>query len=220
MIASIGGTFLYLFSELVYRTGRFTITGLERAAEIDSRKESVILTSWHGMTMMVIGFIRKKMKIDSFNVIIPDDHRGANLEVFANWLGAKSFRLNLKGDSTMGTGRKLVRVIQDIKGGRNFLIHPDGPAGPAYRVKPGLAYIAGKTNTKILPLGCYCRHAYHIARWDRYTLPLPFSRIHIQVGKPIQVDEDEQLPGETNRMIENTLNRLTFQAAANYYELS
>jgi lysophospholipid acyltransferase (LPLAT)-like uncharacterized protein len=68
-------------------------------------------------------------------------------------------------------------------------------------------------------MGCYCRHAYHVPRWDRYTLPLPFSKIHIQVGSLITVPGDVKDLEETNRNLEDIFNRLTFQAAANYYEL-
>jgi lysophospholipid acyltransferase (LPLAT)-like uncharacterized protein len=142
------------------------------------------------------------------------------LQVFADHLGVKSIPLNLTGDESMGTGRKLVTLIKSIKAGRNFVIHPDGPDGPAYKVKPGLPFIAKKTGSWILPLGCYCRYAYHIPRWDRYTLPLPFSTVQIQVGEPIQIPKGLQDISAVCYQLENTLNRLTLQAAANYYESS
>jgi len=219
MNARIGGTILYLFSQLVHKTGRFSISGFERAGVEGMGDEPLIITSWHGMTMMVAAFIRTHMDITRFNVIMPDDQRGANLEVFAERLGVKAVRLDLSGDSTFRTGRRLAGLIREIKGGRRFLIHPDGPAGPAYHVKPGLAYIARKTGARILPIGCYCRNAYHLHRWDRYTLPLPFSRINIQVGKPIYFRENDSSTETIRRNLEDTLNRLSLQAAANYYEM-
>lgn len=219
MITRISGFILYIFSNLVYRTCRFTVSGLDVVEELSDRGEPLIMTSWHGMTMMVAGMIQKVLDIGTFNVITPDDNRGDTLGVFARLLGVKSIPLDLSGDSTMGTGKKLVALIREIRAGRNFLIHPDGPAGPAYHVKPGLVYIARKSGARIVPLGCYCRHAYHVPRWDRYTLPLPFSRVHIQVGKAIEVPEGDQPLEEISRDMETVLNRITFQAAANYYEL-
>ena len=100
------------------------------------------------------------------------------------------------------------------------MIHPDGPDGPAYKVKPGLPFIAQKTGSLILPLGCYCRFAYHVPRWDRYTLPLPFSTVQIQVGEPIRIPKGKADLQSTCRNMETILNRLTLQAAANYYESS
>ncbi len=219
MKAKIGGFFLYVFSELVYRTCRLTITGLDQVEKALKTDRPLIITSWHGMTMMVAALVRLKFDLSSFAVIIPDDHRGDVLEVFAKYLGAVPFPVNLASDTTLGTGRKLVGMIKRISSGTNFLIHPDGPAGPAYKIKPGLTYIAKKTGAQILPVGCYCRHAYHVPRWDRYTLPLPFSKIHIQVGSLIIVSGDEKDLEKTNRNLEDIFNRLTFQASVNYYEL-
>jgi len=218
VIAKLGGYFLYLFSEIVYRSCRFIIVGYDEINRGDFQESPIILTSWHGMTMMVAGFIRKKLDVTNFIGIMPDDHRGTALRVFAENLGVESIPLNLEGDSSMGSGRRLVGLLKKISSGSDFIIHPDGPAGPAYKVKPGLSYIAKKTGTKILPMGCYCRNAYHVPRWDRYTLPLPFSKIHIQLGSLISVPKDLKELSEFNRNLEDILNRLTFQAAANYYE--
>jgi lysophospholipid acyltransferase (LPLAT)-like uncharacterized protein len=219
VIAKISGLILYLFSVLVYRTCRFSIIGYEKLDPNEIHGKPIILTSWHGMTMMVAGFIRNEFDIASFTVITPDDSRGDVLGEFAKHLGVKTIAMNLEGDSTMSIGRRLVELIRKISAGKYFLIHPDGPDGPAYKVKPGLSFIAKKTGTKILPIGCYCRNAYHVHRWDRYTLPLPFSRIHIQLGSLLSVPADLEDLDEYNRNLEDILNKLTFQAAANYYEL-
>ena len=219
MITKISGYLLYIFSVLVYRTCRLTITGLDQVEKALKTDRPLIITSWHGMTMMVAALVRLKFDLSSFAVIIPDDYRGDVLEVFAKYLGVVPFPVNLASDSTLGTGRKLVGMMKRISSGTNFLIHPDGPAGPAYKIKPGLTYIAKKTGAQILPVGCYCRHAYHVPRWDRYALPLPFSKIHIHVGSLITVQGDVKDLEETNRNLEDIFNRLTFQATANYYEL-
>ena len=219
MIAKISGTILYLFSVLVYRTCRFHISGVDQIEGMLKRGEPVIVTSWHGMTMMIIGFLRRKMDLSSFVGIMPDDYRGDTLHVFGRKLGVEPIPLNLSGDSTLGTGRKLVSLVRKISSGKNMLIHPDGPAGPAYVVKPGVSFLAKKTGAAILPLGCYCRHAYHVPRWDRYTLPLPFSKVHIQVGNLVTVPEKLQDLSEFNQQLTDILHRVSAQASANYYEL-
>jgi len=171
------------------------------------------------MTMMLIGALREKMDITSFAAIIPDDHRGEVLEVFTQKLKIDSTSLNLEGDTTLGMSRKLIGLMRKISSGKNFVIHPDGPAGPAYKVKPGLSYIAKKTGAAIIPIGCYCRHAYHVPRWDRYTLPMPFSKVHIHIGEPFTIPKDLSDLTQANHQLEDILNRVAAQAAANYYEL-
>ncbi len=217
MMNKVSGAILYLFSRLVYRTCRFTFHGLDQLTAAEEIDAPIIITSWHGMTMMVAGFIKKLMNISSFAGIMPDDSRGDVLAVFARYLGVTPIKVNLSGDTTLGLGRKLVSLMKLMSSGKNFIIHPDGPAGPAYKVKPGLSFIAQKTGATILPLGCYCRNAFHINRWDRYTLPLPFSRIHIQLGQLITIPKDFTDLDEINLELEDILNRLTVQASAKYY---
>ena len=219
MITSISGTILYLFSVLVFRTCRFRVSGIEQLESALENGKPIIVTSWHGMTMMIAGFLRKKIDVSSFMGIRPDDYRGDTLEVFGRKLGVDSFPLNLTGDSTLGSGRKLVSLVRKMSAGKNLIIHPDGPAGPAYFVKPGVSYLAKKTGAAILPFGCYCRHAYHVPRWDRYTLPLPFSKVHIQIGNILTVPKNIQDLSETNQQLTDILHRVSAQAAANYYEL-
>jgi len=212
------GNFLSVFLSTISKTCKFQISGVERLEAAIASGKPLIGTSWHGMTMMVIGSMRMHVDLRSVVTIIPDDFRGDILEIFTNKIGIFPTRLNLDGGSSMEMSRKLVGVIREISSGRNFLIHPDGPAGPAYVVKPGLTAIARKTGALIVPMGGYCRHAYHWHRWDRYTWPLPFSKIHVHIGEPYLISKDDFDLSDQNHQLETILNRVAFQAAANFYE--
>ncbi len=211
------GNFLSVFLSTMSKTCRFQISGIDRLYQAIESGKPLIGTSWHGMTMMMIGSLRKHIDLRSVVTIIPDDYRGDILEIFTNKIGIYPLKLNLDGDSTMETSRKLVQIIRQISSGRNFLIHPDGPAGPAYVVKPGLGAIAKKTGALILPMGAYCRNAYHWHRWDRYTWPLPFIKVQLYVGEPFTVSQDVSDLSLINQELETLLNRAAFQAMADYY---
>ncbi len=211
------GNFLYYFSEIMSKTCRFNISGLDRLKSALESGQPLIGTSWHGMTMLVIGSLRQYIDLRTVVTIIPDDFRGDILEIFANKIGIYPEKINLSGDHSMEMSRKLVRIIRQISSGRNFLIHPDGPAGPAYAVKPGLTAIAQKSGALILPMGGYCRNAYHWKRWDRYTWPLPFSRVQLHVGEPFTVSSDVSDLSGVNQEMEAILNKAAFQAMADYY---
>ena len=219
IIAEITGTALYLFSALVYRTCRVFLIGEENVKEALEHDGPIILTSWHGMTMMVAAFAKRNLDTSNFVGIAPDDHNGRTLDVFGRRLGIDVFIMNVYGDSTLGIGRRLVDLMRSMRSGKNLIIHPDGPFGPAYKIKPGILFLAKKTRAMILPLGCYCRHSYHLPRWDRYTLPLPFSKVHIQIGKPMLVPDDSADLTEINQKLTNILLQISAQASANYYEL-
>ncbi len=218
IIAQINGIVLYLLSALTYRTCRLQISGIDNFEEALDKDKPFIITSWHGMTMMVAAFICQKHDMSTFIGLTPDDWRGQILMVFAKLLGAEPYSMNLDGDSSLKMGRELIRFIRKISGGKNLVLHPDGPAGPAYVVKPGLSFIAKKTGATIVPMGTYCRHAYRVPRWDTYVLPFPFSRITIHIGEPLTISKETKDLAETNQHITNILHRMAAQATANYYE--
>ena len=215
---TISGTALAGIANLAYRTSHFQIIGMENLQEALGREKPIMITSWHGMTMMLAPFIRKYLDIRSIIVLMPDDWRGRTLEVFTNRMHGEAFSMNLTGDSTLGMGRKLIELIRKIKRGKNLLMHPDGPAGPAYVAKPGLTFMAQKADAAIVPVGAYCRHAYRVPRWDLYTLPYPFSKITLHIGKPIIIPKDAKDLEARNLALSDTLNRVAFQSMADYYE--
>jgi len=213
----LSGNGLYWLSQLVRKTCKFQITHLERMQSALSSEQPVIFTGWHGITMMVVPLIQKlHPKISDFVVLMPDDWRGVTLRIWAEKMGATPHQMNLTGDSTMGMARQVVRLTRRVMGGKTLYINPDGPDGPAYHMKPGITFIAKKAGATIIPIGAYCRQAYIIPRWDRYTVPCPFSRIAYHIGNPIFT-----LPVDSNlatNLVTDAINRVSLQAAADYYE--
>lgn len=214
----ISGNLLYLLSRLVQMTCRYQVSGFENLeAAFDSGKP-VVITGWHGITMMLVPYAKQYQDIASFVVLMPDDWRGASLQVFTERLGAVPYPVNLHGDSTLGMGRKLVRLVRDVVSGKHIFITPDGPEGPSYVIKPGLTFIAKKANAVILPCGGYARHAYIVPRWDRYVVPYPFSRVSLCFGEPFSIPPDTEDLAEVDEQLVDKIHRVTMQAAANYYE--
>ncbi len=213
----VSGTALYGWARLTSRLSRFQVTGLEHLQAAQARQQPLIFTAWHGMTMMLVGFFTNQYDLSRIVLILPDDWRGGALTVFANRLGVTPFPMNLAGDASMATARRLAQLVRQVKAGRDAYITPDGPEGPSYVIKPGITYIAQKADATILPVGAYARHAYRLPRWDRYVLPYPFSKIAIQVGEPLTVEKDADVTAVTAHLTQQ-LHHVTLQAAANYYE--
>jgi lysophospholipid acyltransferase (LPLAT)-like uncharacterized protein len=213
----LSGTGLYWLSQIILKTCKFQITHLERLQNALESERPVIFTGWHGITMMAVPLIqRHHPKISDFVVLMPDDWRGVTLRIWADKIGAIPHPMNLTGDSTMGMARQVVRLTRRVMGGKNLFINPDGPDGPAHLIKPGITFIARKAGAIIVPIGAYCRWAYIVPRWDRYAIPYPFSRIAYHVGEPI-----DSLPEDTATatcLVTDSINRVTLQAAADYYE--
>jgi hypothetical protein len=65
------------------------------------------------------------------------------------------------------------------------VINPDGPRGPRFKFKPGAVLLAQLSGRAMLPMAYAASRAWLI-HWDRFVLPMPFSRIAIGIGPPCQ----------------------------------
>jgi lysophospholipid acyltransferase (LPLAT)-like uncharacterized protein len=215
----VSGKLLHALARLVQKTCRYQVSGFEHLEAAFASGRSVIVTGWHGITMMLIPFAIKYQDSSSFVVLMPDDWRGASLKIFTERLGAIPYPMNLHGDSTLGMGRQLVRLVREVVGGKHIYLTPDGPDGPSFVIKPGMTYIAKKANAVILPCGGYARHAYVVPRWDRYVVPYPFSRVSLCFGETYTIPPETEDFTEIDEHLVDLIHRVTMQAAANYYEV-
>jgi lysophospholipid acyltransferase (LPLAT)-like uncharacterized protein len=200
----VNGNVLYLMSQIVRRTGRYHVSGQHHLEGIWEAGKPCVAVAWHGMTMMLVGFFAAHYDLSSFLLLMPDDWRGQALTVFVNRLGAQPFPMNLEGDASMATARSLARLVRGVRQGKNCYITPDGPDGPAYVIKPGVA--------------AYARHGYRLNRWDTYTVPYPFARVSVEIGAPITIQDDADDLSPVLQTLTNRLHQVTAQATANYYE--
>jgi lysophospholipid acyltransferase (LPLAT)-like uncharacterized protein len=211
----LSGNALHWLAQITCRTARYQLAGLEHLARSQAAGP-VIFVAWHGMTMLLAGFFLRQYDMGRLVLIVPDDWRGATLSLWARRVGAEPFALNLKGDSSMASARRLAHLVRLLRQGRDGYVTPDGPDGPAYLIKPGVTYLAQKSGATLLPLGAYTRTAYRLKRWDHYLVPYPYSRVSLEVGTPLRV-----APGEHAAAIQpltEALHHVTNQAVAAYYQ--
>jgi lysophospholipid acyltransferase (LPLAT)-like uncharacterized protein len=211
----LSGNALYWLAQLTSRTSHYRVEGL---AHLTASRAAgpVIFVAWHGMTMLLAGFFLRYYDTSRLVLIVPDDWRGATLSVWAKKVGAEPFPLNLKGDSSMASARRLAQLVRLVRHGRDCYVTPDGPDGPAYLVKPGVTYMAQKSGATILPLAAYTRTGYRLKRWDHYAVPYLYSRISLAIGAPLRVE-----PGEYAAALQpvtESLHRTTTRAVSNYYD--
>jgi lysophospholipid acyltransferase (LPLAT)-like uncharacterized protein len=121
----------------------------------------------------------------------------------------------LRGSST-ATGARALRDYYEtiVKQRISPAITPDGPKGPAHEFKPGAVLLAQITGKPILPLSVAASHTLRFRTWDRFELPLPFSRIVIAYGEPVRMPRavDPAKLGELQQQMAATL--VALQAAA------
>ncbi len=108
-----------------------------------------------------------------------------------------------------GAARELAEILEK---GEAIGITPDGPKGPEREVKPGVLYLAQKTGAMILPISNAVSNTIEVKKaWDRFHVPLPFSRAAIVYGEPMSVEEGDDLK-ETADLLKQRLDKITEEA--------
>jgi len=92
----------------------------------------------------------------------------------------------IRGSTTRGGTAALLRILRDA-GARHFGLTPDGPKGPRRECQPGAVYLASRTGLPIIPVGFGYGRCWRAHNWDRFALPLPFSRVRCVSAHPIVV---------------------------------
>ena len=94
----------------------------------------------------------------------------------------------IRGSST-STGARALRDYYEtiVKQQISPAITPDGPRGPVHEFKPGAVMLSQITGKPILPISVAASRTWTFRTWDRFELPLPFSRVVIAYGEPVKV---------------------------------
>ena len=118
----------------------------------------------------------------------------------------------VRGSSSRGAAEATRELIMLGKAGKALGFTPDGPRGPARQVKPGALFVARETGLPLVPLtNAFSRRIEFQRAWDRFQVPLPFSRACVIEGAPIYVRPDDDLEAKS-RELKEALDRITDEA--------
>ena len=120
-----------------------------------------------------------------------------------------------RGSSTRGGGEGALEMLEWAGQGRILGLTPDGPRGPAERVKPGLAWLASRSGCAVIPLATAANRAWVLASWDGFRIPWPFARVCVAYGEPVRVPSglDEETGEVWRAHLERALRQITHDAA-------
>jgi len=150
-------------------------------AELDARlhTERCIYALWHARLLPLVYTHRHR----GVGVLISRHRDGELIARVTEALGYRTAR----GSSTRGAEAGVLEMLTLAAAGHSLAITPDGPRGPARRVKPGLTYLAGRTGWPVVPVAAAARPAWVFDSWDRFMVPRPWARVHVAYGEPIRV---------------------------------
>jgi lysophospholipid acyltransferase (LPLAT)-like uncharacterized protein len=77
---------------------------------------------------------------------------------------------------------------RELEKGGELIIVPDGPRGPGKKMKPGAVKLAKETGAYLVPFTFSSSKRKTFESWDRFLLPMPFTRFVAIYGNPIFVE--------------------------------
>jgi lysophospholipid acyltransferase (LPLAT)-like uncharacterized protein len=113
----------------------------------------------------------------------------------------------VRGSSSRRGPQALLELTSWAERGYHLAITPDGPRGPCYTVQEGVMSLAQVTGLPIIPFSCKIQWKVRLKSWDRFMIPLPFSKCEMFLEKPVFVPR-EATPSERAQIreaLEHTL---------------
>jgi lysophospholipid acyltransferase (LPLAT)-like uncharacterized protein len=145
-----------------------------------------ILAMWHSRLVM-LDWLRPNGRA---LIILISEHRDGMLIGRIAWLGSFGQIRAVTGSTSKGAARAIRKLMRHARAGNTLFITPDGPRGPNMRAQRGVIEIARLTGLPILPASVSARWHFRLRSWDRFMVPLPFTRAEVRWGEPIYVDQE------------------------------
>lgn len=186
-----------------HRTCRFLVIGEAHLRRALDGSPPGLLTTWHFAFPTVLYFFRQLNGV----LMVSRSRDGEWAARLAQCLGFQTVR----GSSHHGGAQALKAMLHLARKGYPAGLIADGSQGPPLVAQKGIVWLASATGLPLVPLSLAADRAWRVPSWDRTLVPLPFARIVIAAGEPIQVPRpagQDDLEA-SRRYLETELNELT-----------
>lgn len=107
-----------------------------------------------------------------------------------------------RGSSTRRAAAGLRAVVARLSAGLDAAFAVDGPRGPWGRAKPGAALAAAVGSARLVPVAGAAAPCVRLGSWDRFEVPLPFARVAVVVGAPVDAELARRDPTVLERSLD------------------
>jgi lysophospholipid acyltransferase (LPLAT)-like uncharacterized protein len=177
--------------------------------EVDQASGPVIYSAWHNRLVLSMvayyRYVEQRNRPPRLAAMVSASKDGGFLTAIL-----ECFRVQpVRGSSSRRGPQALLELTTWAERGYDLAITPDGPRGPRYQVQDGVMSLAQITGLPIIPFSYYLRWKFEVKSWDRFQIPIPFSRCELVLGKPICVpreasdEEREDLRRELERRLKD-----------------
>ncbi len=184
--------------QLWARTLRYEID--DRAGMIGTPvRENFIGALWHNR-LLIFPFVLRRFFVHRHGAALISASRDGELLADA----IKRFGFDVVRGSSSRLGASAILQLEGVlASGRDVVITPDGPRGPAYKLGPGIIFLAQKSGAAVVPINMEYSSCWRIKSWDRFIVPRPFARVRVIIGAAYRVrstSTDDEFEAERLRL--------------------
>ena len=184
---ALGGLLLRVLA----RTWRIRRVGWPGFDAPRGARPSAVLVIWHCDILSTAWFARGQGIV----ALVSEHRDGEIITQIVRRLGWRTVR----GSSSRGGARALLGLVRALAEGRDVLVTPDGPRGPAHSFAPGALAAAQRAGAPVVLLRAHASRAWRLKSWDRFVIPKPFALLTIALSQPEYVAPpprgvDEEVP--------------------------
>jgi lysophospholipid acyltransferase (LPLAT)-like uncharacterized protein len=168
---------------LLAATWRYRVRGWEHVAAARATGRPIVYVLWHSRILPLLYHRRG----EAMALLISRHRDGGYLaELSERW----GYRV-VRGSSRRGGEVGLLGLVRTLQQGRSaeVALTPDGPRGPAERMKPGALAAAQHANALVIAAGARAAQAWWLESWDRFCIPKPFAAVEVVYAAPLSVGD-------------------------------
>ena len=167
----------------IHLTSRRVLVGGRHLARLHTARSPRIYAVWHSCVFFApsLGYHEPEPSA----ALVSSRGNGHLFAQVLRGLGHETVR-----GSSSRRGQAAYRELRALlRKGTPVVLSPDGPRGPAFRVRRGLIQLALRSGALIVPAHFESTRQWQRNTWDEQRIPLPMGTIVVAFGKPIRGDE-------------------------------
>ena len=195
------GYFYYL---ILVKTSKINLIGFEQVQGVWKSGRNVVFCCPHNAILACFVGVDS---IERPNVVLISSLSGDG-ELVAKLLIKRRFEM-IRGSSNRGGRKALLELQKAGKLGKSLGLAFDGPKGPPFVPKRGIIGCARVVDGPLFFIHAHVlkgrifgfpKKGIRVNSWDRFLIPLPFSKINVHFEK---IPEKEELNIQDNNQYEN-----------------
>jgi lysophospholipid acyltransferase (LPLAT)-like uncharacterized protein len=134
---------------------------------------------WHAQILSFLALHRG----EGVAVVISEHRDGEIIARAAERFGCTTIR----GSSSRGAVGALRAMERGLAEGREVVVTPDGPRGPAERFAQGALVAAHRADVPVVLAAAATVREWRLTTWDRFSIPKPYATIVVAYSGPFRV---------------------------------